>query len=93
MSLLKIKLMENQFKLSAITSLAILKVLKQLGITNLKVKWPNDILAESLKICGVLIENMYSNQKINARFLLFFLSLYKREYLWASHLLHSVKLN
>lgn len=57
---------ENQFKLSAITSLAILKVLKQLGITNLKVKWPNDILAESFKICGVLIENMYSNQKINA---------------------------
>lgn len=56
---------ENQFKLSAITSLAILKVLKKVGIPNLKVKWPNDILAENLKVCGVLIENIYSQQKIN----------------------------
>lgn len=56
---------ENQFKLSAITSLSVLKVLKQLGILNLKVKWPNDILADSFKVCGVLIENIFSNQKIN----------------------------
>lgn len=56
---------ENQFKLSAITSLAVLKVLKRFGILNLKVKWPNDILADGFKICGILIENIFSNQKIN----------------------------
>ena len=45
--------------MNCIISLSVLKVLKQFGVPNLKVKWPNDILSDSKKICGILIENFY----------------------------------
>ena len=60
---LKIK---DSFFVSIVTSLSIHKALKEAGIPNLKIKWPNDILSEKKKICGILIENVIKNNKLNS---------------------------
>lgn len=56
----------DQFQISAAVGLQILKALRQLKINNLKLKWPNDIMADGYKIGGVLIENILQNNKIGA---------------------------
>ncbi|MFN4764472.1 biotin--[acetyl-CoA-carboxylase] ligase [Gillisia sp. Q332] len=61
----KVKI-QDQFILSAGIGLAILLALKELKINNLKLKWPNDIMAENLKIGGILIENILNNGSIGA---------------------------
>jgi len=48
----------SQFALNMCVSLAIYEALNTLGIPNLAVKWPNDILSANSKICGILIENI-----------------------------------
>ncbi|GAA4281423.1 biotin--[acetyl-CoA-carboxylase] ligase [Gaetbulibacter aestuarii] len=50
--------LKQSFLISIVTSLAVLRCLKTFGIPKLKIKWPNDILAENKKICGILIENV-----------------------------------
>lgn len=55
---------EHVFFLSIVTSLAIVKTLKMFNVPKLKIKWPNDILSENKKICGVLIENVLSNNQL-----------------------------
>lgn len=57
---------KQQFKLSAMVSLTVLEVLEKLSIPNLKIKWPNDILADNFKIGGILIENFLKGDKIHA---------------------------
>ncbi|TYA84052.1 biotin--[acetyl-CoA-carboxylase] ligase [Seonamhaeicola marinus] len=57
---------EFPFYISIATSLALLKTLSFFSIPKLKVKWPNDILSEDKKICGILIENVIKNNKITA---------------------------
>jgi BirA family biotin operon repressor/biotin-[acetyl-CoA-carboxylase] ligase len=49
------------FYISMATSLALLKVLREFHLRQLYVKWPNDILADNLKIAGILIENSIKN--------------------------------
>ena|SRR5690606_7054887 len=61
----KIKI-RDQFLLSATVSLAVLDVLNELKINNLKLKWPNDIMSANYKIGGILIENILSNGSISA---------------------------
>lgn len=56
----------DQFLISAAVGLQIIKALKHLKINNLKLKWPNDIMADSFKIGGVLIENILQNNRIAA---------------------------
>jgi BirA family biotin operon repressor/biotin-[acetyl-CoA-carboxylase] ligase len=48
---------KNQFLLSVVTSLAIRDYLTELSKTPAHIKWPNDILINEFKICGILIEN------------------------------------
>ena len=55
---------EDQFYLSIITSLAVIKTLKEFGIKSV-VKWPNDILVESIKIAGILIENSVQKNRFS----------------------------
>ena len=55
---------DNQFYISIVTSLAIIKTLQSFQMPKLFVKWPNDILSEHKKICGILIENVIKNNKI-----------------------------
>ena len=55
---------EKSFYISMAISLAISKALKFFQIKNVKVKWPNDILADKCKISGVLIENVIKNNQL-----------------------------
>lgn len=45
------------FDFNVTVALAVLEVLNQLKITNTKLKWPNDIMADGKKVGGILIEN------------------------------------
>jgi len=51
------------FYLNIISSLAVNKALKDLKL-NSKIKWPNDILVNSKKISGILVENVLTSSKI-----------------------------
>lgn len=57
---------EHPFYISTATALAILKTLQGLNIPKLSVKWPNDILSENKKICGILIENVIKQNNLYA---------------------------
>ncbi|OAB76196.1 biotin--[acetyl-CoA-carboxylase] ligase [Cochleicola gelatinilyticus] len=46
------------------TAIAIKEALEQLNISNIEIKWPNDILAGGKKCCGVLIENQLQQDTI-----------------------------
>ena len=56
--------LEHPFYISIVTSLAIFKTLHFFSISRLSVKWPNDILSENKKICGVLIENVIKHNQM-----------------------------
>lgn len=56
----------DQFQLSMLTALAIVEVLEESGIQNVKIKWPNDIFVENRKIGGILIENDLNGQHISS---------------------------
>ncbi|GAA3615930.1 biotin--[acetyl-CoA-carboxylase] ligase [Flavivirga amylovorans] len=58
--------LEYPFYISIVTSLALLKTLQFFSISRLSIKWPNDILSENKKICGILIENVIKQNNINA---------------------------
>ncbi len=51
------------FDLNIAVSLAILSVLNTLNIPNLSIKWPNDIMSDTKKIGGILIENTFKTDK------------------------------
>ncbi|MEP2239590.1 MAG: biotin--[acetyl-CoA-carboxylase] ligase, partial [Maribacter sp.] len=55
---------QRVFLVSVCVSLAIVDALNRLGIPNLSIKWPNDILSGNSKIGGILIENILSGSKI-----------------------------
>ena len=42
--------------LSLAIGVAVCRALKQLGVTELALKWPNDILCRGQKLCGILVE-------------------------------------
>lgn len=54
---------KDHFLLNMVVSLSILKVLKEIQLTEIALKWPNDILVSGKKVCGILIENtLYQNR-------------------------------
>ena len=55
---------DHQFAINCAVSLGIKKALSQVGIDHLKIKWPNDILADGKKLCGILIENQLQGNTI-----------------------------
>ena len=57
-------LAEKQFAISMATSLAIATALKDVGVPEISVKWPNDILSGNKKIGGILIENVLEGKSI-----------------------------
>ena len=57
---------EHQFYISIAVSLAVISTLKQLKIPKVLIKWPNDILAENKKVCGILIENVIKINQLDA---------------------------
>jgi len=56
----------NPFILNICVSLAVYTLLNKLQLPDLKVKWPNDILSGNFKICGILIENIISGNRMVA---------------------------
>lgn len=56
----------NLFMLNICVSLAVYRALMRFGVTDIKIKWPNDILSGSSKICGILIENILAGNRINS---------------------------
>ncbi|MCJ7466191.1 MAG: biotin--[acetyl-CoA-carboxylase] ligase [Maribacter sp.] len=57
---------QEQFTINICTSLAIFESLKSLHVPDISIKWPNDILSGTTKICGILIENVLSGNRIQA---------------------------
>ncbi|MBE6224808.1 MAG: biotin--[acetyl-CoA-carboxylase] ligase [Bacteroidales bacterium] len=55
----------QQFHISRIASLGVLRYLHDKGL-DAKIKWPNDIYIGNKKICGMLIENSISTDKLSA---------------------------
>ena len=54
----------QQYWITISTSLAILDLLTELPLTEVKIKWPNDIFVEGNKIGGILIENLIKGNRI-----------------------------
>jgi len=57
---------QNQFSLSKAMSLGMVDFLISLGISDVSIKWPNDIYIEDKKVCGILIQNILSGSKYQA---------------------------
>jgi len=55
---------KEQFYLTIVVSLALREFLKTRLSSEVKIKWPNDILVATKKICGILIENSLSVDSI-----------------------------
>ncbi|PHR74069.1 MAG: biotin--[acetyl-CoA-carboxylase] ligase [Lutibacter sp.] len=55
---------KNQFWISKAISLAVYDTLSIFLSIKITIKWPNDILAEQQKICGILIENSVKKSNI-----------------------------
>lgn len=58
--------LENSFYISMVVSLSLYKTLKSLNTNKLKIKWPNDILADDKKLAGILIENVIKQQRLQS---------------------------
>jgi len=55
---------QDQFVISALVSLALIKTLRKVNLSNMHIKWPNDIMSDNKKICGILIENIVKENYI-----------------------------
>ena len=51
------------FKLMINSAMAVVRTLKAFGVDG-KIKWPNDVLVNGKKICGILIENVFSGDDV-----------------------------
>jgi BirA family biotin operon repressor/biotin-[acetyl-CoA-carboxylase] ligase len=56
---------QHQFLISKIVSIGLVCFLEDLGLVDLKIKWPNDIYCKNKKIAGILIENTLKGAKVN----------------------------
>ena len=59
-------ILPSVFVLNCWVALAVRNALISFGIPNVSIKWPNDILSENKKVCGLLIENLYRGIKYEA---------------------------
>lgn len=55
---------KGQFAINWAVSLGVKKGLERCGMHGIAIKWPNDILADDRKICGILIENQWHAGKL-----------------------------
>ena len=56
---------KSQFYIHVIISISIYKTLKKIGLSGIKIKWPNDIYINNLKIAGILVENIVFKKKVS----------------------------
>ncbi len=62
---LDLKTTEQRY-LNFAVSLSVFEFLTPLNLPKLAIKWPNDILSDKKKICGILIENSLQKNTINS---------------------------
>lgn len=55
---------QQVFVLNQMASLGVARALTALGVPDVQVKWPNDILIDGRKVCGLLLENAVGNSRI-----------------------------
>jgi len=55
----------DQFLLNIVPSLAVFEYLNQKYPGKVKIKWPNDILCQGKKVCGILVKNFLRNKNIS----------------------------
>lgn len=53
----------NIFDLNIAVALSVMSVLKNIEIPNITIKWPNDIMSDSKKVSGILIENSLKSDR------------------------------
>lgn len=55
--LLKSSEFTSKFHLFSIcTAVSVMKILRQIGVENVSIKWPNDVYVNDKKICGILLQ-------------------------------------
>lgn len=55
------------FYLNVAVALAVIQSLAEYNLPNLSIKWPNDIMSDNKKVCGILVENSFkSDSKIES---------------------------
>jgi BirA family biotin operon repressor/biotin-[acetyl-CoA-carboxylase] ligase len=57
---------QKHFLLNILVSLSVHRLLESLGIPEVNLKWPNDILSGSRKVCGILLENQLRGAQLSA---------------------------
>lgn len=55
----------NLPQLIMIASLAVVRAIKKVAGLETQIKWPNDVLIKSKKVCGILIENEVKGGRVN----------------------------
>ncbi len=55
---------QNQFQLNQAFSLGVLDYVKTRLNEDVKVKWPNDVIVQEKKLCGILFENQISGNEL-----------------------------
>jgi BirA family transcriptional regulator, biotin operon repressor / biotin---[acetyl-CoA-carboxylase] ligase len=55
---------QNQFQLNQAFSLGVLDYVKIKLAEDIKVKWPNDVIVNGRKVCGILFENQISGNEL-----------------------------
>ncbi|WP_353779813.1 biotin--[acetyl-CoA-carboxylase] ligase [Winogradskyella sp. 3972H.M.0a.05] len=56
----------QNYAISMVVALALMKTLKLFSIKKVQIKWPNDILSEQKKVGGILIENILKQNTLKA---------------------------
>ncbi len=56
---------EDQFMLSMVAAISVVNTLERLDFDKVSIKWPNDILLDGKKVCGILISNIIKHQRLD----------------------------
>ena len=63
--LIKDQKMQDMFPyLSMATAVEVAKILEKHGLTNVSIKWPNDVIVNDKKICGILLEGQVPDYSV-----------------------------
>jgi len=57
--------LDNLPQLIMIASLAVVRAIKNVAGIKAQIKWPNDVLINGKKVCGILIENEVKGSRVN----------------------------
>lgn len=79
----------HAFALNTAFSTALASGLKSLGLPQVQIKWPNDILSGNLKVGGILIENTLKNNQLVSSIMGFGLNINQENF---SHLPHAASI-